>query len=163
MKKKDTFIQDGGDDQLMNTENSGEKAVPDNRAAVSGGNPEDTAGGDKDQDADNGEGNREESGGDADDSEASEPEIPKILTAIYPILYLSHQYKPGEKLPTNDSGMVEAWIAAGTAAWLPVREPAVKAKPRTAEPGLPGQVAVSEAEDGENLVGRIPKTAVRKG
>lgn len=159
MKKKDVPIQNDGANQLMNTENSGEKAVQDGGAAVSGDNPEDTAGGDKDQDADNGEGNLES--GDADDSK--DPELPKILTAICPILYLSHQYKVGEELPANDPGMVEAWTAAGTAAWLPVGEPAAKAKPRTAEPGLPGQAAVSESEDGDNLAGKIPKTSARKG
>ena len=140
MKKKDTPMQNDG-------------------AAVSGENQE--AGGDNDQDADNWESDQESS--DADDSGASEPEPPKILTAICPILYLSHQYKVGEELPANDPGMVEAWTAAGTAAWLPVREPVAKAKPRTAEPGLPGQAAVSESEDGDNLAGKIPKTSTRKG
>ncbi|MCM1412527.1 MAG: hypothetical protein NC305_18585 [Lachnospiraceae bacterium] len=161
MKKKDTPIQNDGADQPMDTENSGEKTVQDEGATVSGRSLEDTAGGDKDQDADNGEENQES--GDADDNEDSEPELPKILTAICPILYLSHQYKVGEELPANDPGMVEAWTAAGTAAWLPVREPAAKAKPRTAEPGLPGQAAVSESEDGDNLAGKIPKTSARKG
>ena len=141
MKKKDTLIQNDGAEQPTNTENSGEKAVQENGAAVSGDSQEGTAGGDKNQDTDNGEGNQES--GVADDGEVSEPELPKILTALYPILYLSHQYKVGEELPANDPGMVEAWTAAGTAAWLPIREPAVKAKPQTAEPGLPGQAAVS--------------------
>ncbi len=164
MKKKDAPMQNNGADQLVNAEegNSGEKGMHNDGAAVSGEDQEDAAGGDKDHDADNGEENQE-SGGDADDGDVSEPEPPKSLTAICPILYLSHQYKVGEELPANDPGMVEAWTAAGTAAWLPVKEPAAKAKPRTAEPGLPGQAAFSESEDGDNLAGKIPKTSARKG
>lgn len=142
MKKKDTLIQDDG-------------------AAVYGDNQEDTADGDKDQDADNGEGKQES--GDADNNEDSETELPQILTATCPILYLSHQYKVGEALPTNDPRMMEAWIAAGTAVWLPVKAPAAKAELWTAEPGLPGRAAVSESEDGDNLAGKIPKTSARKG
>lgn len=159
MKKKDTPMQNDGADQLMSAEegNSGENGAQNDGDAVSGENSEDTAEGDKNQDADNGEENQESGG------EVSEPEPPKILTAICPILYLSHQYKVGEELPANDPGMVEAWTAAGTAAWLPVKEPVAKAKPRTAEPGLPGQAAVSESEDGDNLAGKIPKTSTRKG
>ena len=85
------------------------------------------------------------------------------LIAVYPILYLAHQYKVGDELPTGDTAMVESWISAGTAAWQgakPVSKP--KAKPVTAEPGLPGKSVSSEAENGEDLVGKVPKTAARK-
>lgn len=44
----------------------------------------------------------------------------KILTAVYPILYLAHQYRVGEELPANDPAMTAAWIAAGTAVWSQV-------------------------------------------
>ena len=37
-----------------------------------------------------------------------------------------------------------------------------KARPRTAEPGQPGVAVASESEDGENLVGKVPKTTSRK-
>ena len=88
----------------------------------------------------------------------------KILVAVYPILFQSHQYKVGDTLPANYPDMVEAWIEAGTAVWKGTDEtaPKTKARPRTAEPGLPGVAVASEAEDGENLVGKVPKTTNRK-
>lgn len=43
--------------------------------------------------------------------------LPKVLTALRPILYLARQYKAGESLPVNDAEMVEAWIEAGSAEW----------------------------------------------
>ena len=88
----------------------------------------------------------------------------KILVAVYPILFQSHQYNVGDTLPANYPDMVEAWIEAGTAVWKGIEDAATKAKasPRTAEPGLPGDAVYSESEDGENLVGRIPKTTNRK-
>ena len=85
----------------------------------------------------------------------------KVLVAVYPILFLSRQYKVGELLPTNYPNMVEAWLAAGTAVWKDSEAPkAVKASPKTAEPGLPGAAVASETED--NLAGKVPKTAARK-
>lgn len=89
-------------------------------------------------------------------------ELPKVLTAVYPILYLSHQYKVGDILPANDVGMVEAWLCAGTAVWMKPAGEKPKAKVKTAEPGLSGQAATSETEDGDDLVGKIPKTYGRK-
>ena len=63
----------------------------------------------------------------------------KILTAVYPILYLSRQYKVGEALPANDPAMAEAWIAAGTAVWIPAPSSDTGegqgARPMTEEPG----------------------------
>lgn len=109
-----------------------------------------------------GEGEKDAMNDDEGGSGTPDSEQHKILTAVYPILYLSRQYKIGEELPANDPGMVEAWIEAGTAVWQPAKEPAVKAKSRTAESGLPGQAAASESEDGDNLAGRIPKTQKRK-
>lgn len=111
----------------------------------------------------------------------------KKLIAKVPILYKSHLYGVGEELPTNNPQMVEAWVEAETAVWKgtdPETEngteggdengtedetesgdenvSAVKAKAVTAEPGLSGQALVSESEDGDDLVGKVPKTAARK-
>lgn len=87
-----------------------------------------------------------------------------VLIAVYPILYHSHQYKVGEELPVNDPDMVSAWLEAGTASYISSEEKdtdkAVKATPVTAEAGLSGN-AVSSESDGEDLVGKIPKTAAR--
>lgn len=118
-----------------------------------------------------GEGQENDSGGEdqgqENDSEREGEDqeqegVPKILTALYPILYLSHQYKVGDALPTNDLNMAEAWLKAGTAAWIQPAGESPKAKPRTAEPGLSGQAVYSEAEDGDVLAGKIPKTFGRK-
>ena len=88
----------------------------------------------------------------------------KILVAVYPILFHSKQYKVGDILPANYPDMVEAWLEAGTAAWIDdeTENTKTKARPRTAEPGLSGVAVASEAEDGENLVGKVPKTTNRK-
>lgn len=90
-------------------------------------------------------------------------DIPKRLVATYPILYLSHQYQVGEVLPANNPDMVEAWLAAGTAVWVDDKqaETPAKTQPATAEPGQPGVSVSSESEDGDDLVGKVPKTARR--
>lgn len=92
------------------------------------------------------------------------------LTAQKSILFESKIYDPGDRLPTKNAGMVKAWLAAGTAVWIDEPEVEIidkrkttgKARPRTAEPGLPGVAVASESENGENLVGKVPKTAGRK-
>lgn len=85
------------------------------------------------------------------------------LTAKQSILFESKMYAPGDELPTKDAGMVEAWLAADTAVWIDDEQPkAPKAKPRTAEPGQPGAAVYSESENGDDLVGKVPKTASRK-
>ena len=86
------------------------------------------------------------------------------LTAQQSILFESKLYAPGDELPAHNASMVEAWLAARTAAWIDdeTAGSAVKARPRTAEPGLPGAAVASESEDGENLVGKVPKTIGRK-
>lgn len=92
-----------------------------------------------------------------------EVEAPKKLVAMYPILYQSRQYKVGEILPANNHDMVEAWLEAGTAKWIADEtNNKAKAQPRTAEPGLPGEAVASESEDGDNLVGKVPKTSSRR-
>lgn len=86
----------------------------------------------------------------------------KLIAKSY-ILYNSTNYKPGDELPANNAAMVEAWLSAGTAVWSAKEEnTVVKARSVTAESGLFGTAVSSEAEDGENLVGRVPKTAARK-
>ena len=86
------------------------------------------------------------------------------LTAQTSILFESKIYKPGEELPVKNPAMVEAWLEAGTAVWIDdeQKETPVKARPRTAEPGQPGVAVHSESENGENLVGKVPKTNRRK-
>ena len=87
------------------------------------------------------------------------------LTAQKDILFENRIYAPGEELPTKNEVMVKAWLAAGTAVWIDdeqPEEPKAKARPKTAEPGLPGAAVASESEDGENLVGKVPKTTSRK-
>lgn len=82
------------------------------------------------------------------------------LIATHPILYRSKQYWPGQEIPADDAGMVQAWIDAGTAAWIdPDAEKPVKARPAAAEAGLAGESYNGETD--ENLVGKVPKTPVR--
>ena len=88
----------------------------------------------------------------------------QVLTAQQSILFENKIYAPGEELPTKNASMVEAWLAAGTAVWIgdETKSTKAKARPRTAEPGQPGAAVASESEDGDNLVGKVPKTTSRK-
>ena len=108
----------------------------------------------------------------------------KKLIAIYPILYLSKQYEPGETLPANNQAMVDAWLEAKTAEWRDEGDVLVEDSDTTeqkesdsdsdstespeteevstakailvsAEAGLAGDAVGAEAE--ENLVGKLPK------
>ena len=82
------------------------------------------------------------------------------LIAVHPILYRSRQYREGQELPADDAGMVQAWIEAGTAAWVDPDAPKPpKAKPAAAEAGLAGESPNGETD--ENLVGKVPKTPAR--
>lgn len=54
------------------------------------------------------------------DKENLKTEAAKQLTAVYPILFESHQYSPGDILPTHNQEMNEAWVKSGTAAWMTV-------------------------------------------
>ena len=90
----------------------------------------------------------------------------KKLIAKKTILFESKLYEVGTELPTHNTAMNEAWVEAGTAVWVEesvsTEKPVpVKAKPKTAEPGLPGQAESSESEIGEDLVGKVPKTKAR--
>lgn len=90
----------------------------------------------------------------------------KRLIAVTHILYLCHTYAPGEELPQNNPEMVDAWLEAGTAKWDDGSEPpkteTPKAKPATAEAGLPGAAVGSDSDNGEDLVGKVPETKARK-
>lgn len=75
------------------------------------------------------------------------------LRALRPVLYRSTQYRAGDALPADDTATVEAWLEAGSAAWIEDEEAvkAPKAKSRTAVAGMPG---LSSDGDREALVGR---------
>ncbi|MBO1870081.1 hypothetical protein J4O15_03795 [Lachnoanaerobaculum sp. Marseille-Q4761] len=91
------------------------------------------------------------------------------LIAKYPILYLSKQYNIGDEIIANNSDMVAAWIDADTAEWIDDEESVDQAEvtentvpsavPVSAEAGLTGEV--TGEEDGDDLVGKIPKTPAR--
>lgn len=95
-----------------------------------------------------------------EDGPKDESDEAKDLVALRPILYLSRQYKVGDKLPANNPDMVRAWIDAHSAEWMSARKEIQGAKPVTAEPGLSGMAYVSETDN--NLVGKVPRTASRK-
>lgn len=86
------------------------------------------------------------------------------LTAQTYILFESKTYKPGEELPVKNPVMVEAWLETGTAVWIDdeKKKTPVRARLKTAEPGQPGVAVHIEPENGENLVGKVPKTNSRK-
>lgn len=91
------------------------------------------------------------------DEDETVSDTPKVCLAQTYILYNSTQYKPGDKLPTNDPKMLKAWLEARTAAW--VDEDIVKsakAQSVTAMTGLCGQAVCSDSDNGEDLVGRVP-------
>ena len=95
-----------------------ESNAEDNPEIVEGTGKEPGAEDGKDTDPDPGAEDGEDAGQDTETGEdAAEKPMPKVLTALRPILYLARQYKAGESLPVNDTEMVEAWIAAGSAAW----------------------------------------------
>ena len=117
----------------------------------------------KDTVPDPGEEDEEGAGEDAEAEtreDNQEKPIPKVLTALRSILYLARQYKAGDSLPVNNTEMVEAWIAAGSAEW---REKKVgrffpKAYPIAALPGQPGM----SGSGTDDLAGRLPDTLERR-
>ncbi len=105
-----------------------ETKAPETHAAEyqAGDNLESGEGAGQEPDAENGKGadpdpgteSGESAGQDAETVEdAPEKPLPKVLTALRPILYLARQYKAGDSLPVNNTEMVEAWIEAGSAEW----------------------------------------------
>lgn len=84
----------------------------------------------------------------------------RILVTVYPILYLSRQYKVGEELPTNNHDMTKAWISSGAAAWITPDKVKKIARISTAEPGLSGTAMPAD----ENcLVGKISDNINQRG
>lgn len=92
------------------------------------------------------------------------------LIANNHILYLSHQYKPGDELPPNNQEMVDAWIEAKTAHWdgdsteespedINDEISEVQAKLVTAEPGM---VGVDSTTGEEKLIGKVEKGKGKK-
>lgn len=142
MKKKE---------DILIPENKGKENDSEEQKKMVGENEESTSKDAANHNEDSGLGDMEEN--QEENNGTPELEPAKILTAVHPILYLSHQYKIGDELPANDPKMVDAWITAGTAVWTPSKVPTTKAKVQTAEPGLFGQ-AVPPGDD--DLIGRVP-------
>ena len=124
--------QDDKSNQLMNTKEN----IQDEEGANTGEDvqketdnedqeAEDSSPNGEDQEAEdsspNGE-DQEAEGSSPNGGNQEQPEsVPQILTATYPILYLSHQYRIGDALPAHDPEMVKAWLAAKTAVWTPAK------------------------------------------
>lgn len=90
----------------------------------------------------------------------------KCLVAREFIQVGSRIYRPGDILPSEDRGLVEAWIEAGTAVWMDPAEymtapTSGTAKLVTAMPGLTG-LAVGGEATGNEMVGRVPLTPERR-
>ena len=153
MQKKRTVSVPSDDDGQMKGISSAQSDAVD-RASESDNTDNadnDEGKGTEDDRTGNSESSGTENGGDSADQEQETKSnaAGKILTAVYPILYLSRQYKVGEALPANDPAMVEAWIAAGTAVWIPAPSSDTRegqgARPTTTEQGQPGQAVSEEA------------------
>ena len=87
----------------------------------------------------------------------------KQLIAVCPILFESHNYKPGDELPTHDTRFVNAWTENGAAVWKNMEESEkrkVKAKPATAQPGLSGDAYPSVGPE-QDLIGKLPPRKTR--
>ncbi|MFG6383458.1 MAG: hypothetical protein K1V96_04280 [Lachnospiraceae bacterium] len=87
----------------------------------------------------------------------------KYLIAVFPILFESQNYKPGDKLPTHNTGFVEAWIKNGAAVWREDEErkkQVVKAKSITAPVGLLGDAYPSAGLE-QDLIGKPSSRKIR--
>lgn len=87
----------------------------------------------------------------------------KQLIAIYPVLFESQNYEPGDELPTHNARLVEVWTGNGTAVWKDMEDPkkrSVKARQTTAPAGLPGDAYPSAGPE-QDLVGKPPSRSVR--
>lgn len=87
----------------------------------------------------------------------------KQLIAVSPILFESHNYEPGDKLPTHNTELVEVWTGNRAAVWREVEETgkqAMKAKRQTAPAGLPG-TAYPSAGPEQDLAGKPPSRKAR--
>lgn len=89
----------------------------------------------------------------------SEELVVKNLIAVLPILFESHLYNPGDKLPCHNIDMVDAWIVCGSAEWkAPNADKKVKVKSASAKPGMTGMAVPSGEED---LAGKLPVSPCR--
>lgn len=115
------------------------------------------------------DGDAESNGGETDteaDADAeqntddnSEELVVKNLIAVLPILFESHLYNPGDKLPCHNIDMVDAWIVCGSAEWkAPDADKKVKVKSASATPGMTGMAVPSGEED---LAGKLPASPRR--
>lgn len=115
------------------------------------------------------DGDAESNGGESDteaDADAeqntddnSEEPVVKNLIAVLPILFESHLYNPGDKVPTHNLEMVDAWITCGSAIWkAPDADKKIIAKPASATAGLTGSAVPSGEED---LAGKLPASPAR--
>jgi len=96
-----------------------------------------------------------------EDQDISDANIPKQLIAVYPILFESRQYNPGDRLPAHNRDMNEAWVENGAAKWKVIEaHTSVKANMVTAQPGLSGAAILSSGDD---LAGQVPKRTSGKG
>lgn len=84
------------------------------------------------------------------------------LIAVFPILFESRNYKPGDELPTHNNRLVEAWVNNGAAVWKKDggQEKPVKAKMVTAPGGLPGGAYPSAGPE-KDLIGKPPSRKAR--
>ena len=152
---KDTNLEDS----LLDTELQ-EGAVDDTAPE---GDDEETGGGNA-----SGEGSEVQGDTAGDGTEGGEQEEPTVLVAKLKILYQSHFYEPGEKLPRDDVEMEKAWLEAGsaelkTASEIAQKEKAAKAESVSALAGLSGITDGGEKDmEGNDLIGRVPKTVQRK-
>lgn len=95
-----------------------------------------------------------EAAGTEEDQEFPNEEEERTLIAILPILFESHQYKPGDDLPTHNFEMTDAWIKNHAAKWKEKGlKTEVRAKPAAAVAGMSGRAVPSGEED---LAGRMP-------
>lgn len=97
------------------------------------------------------------------DEEPENEHSGKVLKATRLILYRGQLYDAGDELPADDQHDVAEWLKFGSAAWLPEKsEKALSARPAGAVTGRGGLAAGGEKDiDGNDLVGKVPKTAQR--
>lgn len=87
----------------------------------------------------------------------------EYLIAIFPVFYKNHNYKPGDRLPTDDKGLVKDWIRNKTAIWKEdnrAETQTVKARLATAPPGITGDAYPSAGKD-QDLAGKPPPGRTR--
>ena len=116
--KQETKVPETPVAESQACQESGAGQTEDNLESGEGTDQEPNAEEGKDTDSNPSAEDGEDAGQDMETGEdTQEKPMPKVLTALRPILYLARQYKAGESLPVNNTEMVKAWIAAGSAEW----------------------------------------------